>query len=398
MRTRAGVDAEQVTAFRVAAHHLHERMPGGSLPAAAGACGLQDSPPGSALLALNARVRDVEPDTLVDAVTDRSMFHTWAMRGSPFFVPTADLAVFTTGVLPDGEQARRRFVLGVEQALDELDMSLDEAVDRTRSVVRTVLSDRRLAINELGTELARAIAEDLPGGTRRRWEAEGPYATGQPLGEAVVHFCLRILCLERVVCFTHRDGRQLPFVLTEEWLTSRPAEVDADLARAEITRRYLRCYGPSTRADLAAWLGLASGDAQPWWASVEDELSEVVVDGRTRRLLTADLDALASPPAASGVRILPPRDPLLALRDRETLVPDRTLHRRIWRTVGEPGTVLVDGRLVATWRPRKSGRTLSLTVEPFVTLSAAARDDIEAEAEAVAALRGATSAEVHVRS
>lgn len=398
MAKRTEIDTEQVTAFRIAAHHLHERMPGGSAPEAAGACGLQDSPPGSALLALNARVQDVEPGTLADAVENRSMFHTWAMRGSPFFFPTADLAVFTTGVLPDDEKARRRFVLGVEQALDQLGMSLDEAVDRTRSVVRTVLSNRRFAINELGAELARAIAEDLPVGTRRLWETDGPYAKGQPLGEAVVHFCLRILSLERVVCFTHRDGKQLPFVLTEEWLREQPAHTDADVARAEITRRYLRCYGPSTRADLAAWLGLASGDAQPWWALVEDELSEILVDGRTRWLLTEDVEALTAPPAASGVRILPPRDPLLQLRDRETLVPDTTLHRRIWRTVGEPGAVLVDGRLVATWRPRKSGATLSLTVEPFVTLTAAVRSDIETEADAVAILRRATSAEVHVMS
>lgn len=39
-----------------------------------------------------------------------SLFHTWAMRGAPFFFPTADLAVFTTGVLPSGEFARRRFI------------------------------------------------------------------------------------------------------------------------------------------------------------------------------------------------------------------------------------------------------------------------------------------------
>lgn len=398
MTKRTEIDTEQVTAFRIAAHHLHERMPGGSAPEAAGACGLQDSPPGSALLALNARVRDVEPDTLADAVENRSMFHTWAMRGAPFFFPTADLAVFTTGVLPDDERARRRFILGVEQALDQLGMSLDDAVDHTRSAVRTGLSNRRLAITELGAELARAIAEDLPVGTRRLWETEGPYAKGQPLGEAVVHFCLRILSLERVVCFTHRDGKQLPFVLTEEWLGEQPAPADAEVARAEITRRYLRCYGPSTRADLAAWLGFASGDAQPWWALIEDELSEIVVDGRTRWLLTEDVDALLAPPAASGVRILPPRDPLLQLRDRGTLVPDTTLHRRIWGTVGEPGAVLVDGRLVATWRPRKSGRRLSLTVEPFGTLTAAARRDIETEADAVATLRRAASVEVHVMS
>ena len=394
--TATGVDTEQVMAFRIAAHHLHERMREGSVPAAAGACGLQDTPPGSALLALNARVRGVRPETLVDAVEDRSLFHTWAMRGSPFFFPTADLAVFTAGVLPEAEKARLHLILGVEQALEQLDMGLDEAVERIRAALRDVLAGRQLAINELGAELARAIAGDLSAATRRRWEAEGPYAKGQPWGEAVVHFGLRILCLQRSVCFAHRDGKQLPFVRTDEWLGDPPARADPALARAEITRRYLRCYGPSTRAELAAWLGIGPGDAQPWWASVEDELGEVVLEGRSRWLLAADLDALSSPPAASGVRILPPRDPLLQLRDRETLVPDKGLRRQIWKTVGDPGTVLVDGRLAATWRPRKRGRTLQLSVQPFCPLPAAAREQIEAEAQAVAELRGATTVEVDI--
>lgn len=394
MTTR--VDAERVTAYRVAAHHLHERLPADAAVDAAGACGLQDSPPGSGLLALHARVDDVGPGTLADAVEDRSVIHAWSMRGSPYYFPTSDHAVFTTGVLPVGDKAGRRFVLGVDQALDRLGMTLDDVVGRTRSAVRVVLDGRRLAIDELGRELARRIAGDLPDGTRREWEEEGPYARGQPLGEGVVHFCLRILSLERVVCFAHRSGTTLPFVLTEQWLGAAPPDVDADAARAEITRRHLHCYGPSTRAELAAWLGLASGDARSWWASVEDEIAAVVVDGRTRWLLAEDLDALLDPPPASGVRMLPPRDPLLQLRDRATLVPDTTLHRRIWRSVGDPGVVLADGRPVGTWRPRKKGRTLALTVEPFTTLTTAVRDGLEAEAGAVAVLRGADAAEVRV--
>ena len=49
------------------------------------------------------------------------------------------------------------------------------------------------------------------------------------------------------MCFPHRDGNKLPFVLTYEWLGGQPTEVDTDAARAQIGRRYLHCYGPSTR-------------------------------------------------------------------------------------------------------------------------------------------------------
>jgi hypothetical protein len=86
--------------------------------------------------------------------------------------------------------------------------------------------------------------------------------------------------------------------------------------------------------------------------------------------------------------------PYLALRDRDTLLPDRALRRRVWRPIGSPGVVLVDGRVVGIWRPRKQGQRLALTVEPFVRLPRPTRDAIQAEAEHAAPYRGATTAEV----
>ncbi|MDD7968424.1 winged helix DNA-binding domain-containing protein [Actinomycetospora lemnae] len=383
-----GVD--QVMAYRLGAHHLHRRLDAGGVLTAAGACGLQDSPPGSAAIALHARVADVGPGTIPAAVEDRSLFHTWAMRGAPFFFPTADLAVFTTGVRPPDEAARRRFVVGVEDALERLGMGLDEATEHLRSRIDQVLRDRGLGITALGAELAAAIADDLAVETRRTWEAEGPYAPGQSWGEAVVHFCLRLLALERVVCFAHREGSTLPFVLVEQWLDAAPAPLDAAVARGAVARRYLRCYGPSTRAEMAGWLGIAARDAGPWWSEIEDELCEVRVDGRSRWLLGEDLDRLCSPPQVTGVRLLPPRDPLLQLRDRASLAP-RVLHRLLWRSTGAPGVVLLDGRLVATWCARTKGARLVVSVEPFAPLHATTRSGVEAEVASIAPLRGCAS-------
>jgi hypothetical protein len=62
--------------------------------------------------------------------------------------------------------------------------------------------------------------------------------------------------------------------------------------------------------------------------------------------------------------------------------------------VGGPGAVLVDGRLVATWRPRKKGKKLTVTVEPFASLTKATRADVAAEVASIATLRGCSSSEV----
>ena len=387
------VSKGEVIAFRLGASGLLERAAASELPDVAGRCGIQNSPPGSALLALHARVQGMTQELLDAAfVEEKSLIQMWCMRGAPYFIPTADAAVFTTGVLPPTEESMRHFLLGVGPDVDRLGMSLTEAVELTSAEIRDVLSGRRLAINELGVELAERIAGVLSGKQRDLWNEEGPHAKGQPLGEAVVHFCIRILTLQGVVCFAPREGNKAPFILTDEWLGRPIPRVDPDMARAELLRRYLHCYGPSTRAAFASWLGVRSGDVDPWWSLVEDELTQVDYGGRAW-MLDADVDTLRAEAIPEGVRLLPPRDPYAQLRDRETIV-EKKYHRDVWRTSGDPGTVLANGEIAGTWRPQKKGRKLTIAVKTFEDLVERHLVAVRAEAEQIAVLRGATSVTV----
>ncbi|WP_263407238.1 winged helix DNA-binding domain-containing protein [Nocardia colli] len=315
------------------------------------------------------------------------------MRGSPFYFPTVDAPVFTTGVLPATETARLHLILGVEHALNELGLSLDEAVNRTADEIEAVLSGRQLAINELGKELAERMARKLSLTQRKIWQAVGSYGTNVPLGEGVAHFCIRMLTLRGIVCLAPRSANKAPFVLLGDWLGRPLPQVDPDSARAMLLRRYLHCYGPSTRKDFAAWLGVFAGDVDPWWTTLADELTPVEYDGNSAWLCTEDLDALRSARETHGVRLLPPRDPYTQMRDREIIV-DKRFHREVWKTVGEPGTVLADGQVAGIWRPRTSGRKLVLTVTPFRPLNAGLRRQVREEADQVAELRGATAVRV----
>ena len=162
------VSRSDVIAFRLNAHHLIERLDESGLLDAAGRCGIQNSPPGSALLALNARVRNITQEQVREAVAEeKSLLQTWCMRGSPFYFPAADAPVFTTGVLPPTEEAMLHFIVGVEQTLGKLGISLTEAVELTGAEIHDVLSGRQLAINELGTEIAERITRELPKKTTR---------------------------------------------------------------------------------------------------------------------------------------------------------------------------------------------------------------------------------------
>ena len=112
-------DYEQVCFFRMEGHNLSRKLPPGSLLEAAGACGIQNTPPGSAALALHARVARVTPGEIDHALAeDKSLLETWSLRAAPTVFPTRDRAVFTQGVLPDDEAALRAFIRGAIPALD----------------------------------------------------------------------------------------------------------------------------------------------------------------------------------------------------------------------------------------------------------------------------------------
>ncbi|MFE6996199.1 winged helix DNA-binding domain-containing protein [Microbacterium sp. NPDC057659] len=386
-------ERDEIVAFRLSAHHLTERLDEHGLLAAA-ACGVQNSPPGSALLALNARVRSVTPQSLDAAVDDRSMLQTWAMRGAPFFFPTVDAAIFTAGVLPMTEAALRRFILGIGPSVDDLGITVTEAVDLVGGHLGEALTGRRLAVDDLGAELARLVVPDLTPAQREVRMREGPHADGQPVGEAVAHFCLRVLMLRGRVCFAPRDGDRAPFVLVEEWLGHPLPAADPQRVRGELLRRYLHCYGPSTRADFAGWIGVRAGDVAPWWELLEGELVEVDT-GRRAWMLATDVHALRTAALPEGVRLLPPRDPYTQARDRGILV-DPAHQREVWKTVGDPGALLVDGEIAGVWRPRKKGRMLTITVSPFAALTDRMQRLLQAEAEQVALLRGAATVDVIV--
>jgi hypothetical protein len=153
-------------------------------------------------------------------------------------------------------------------------------------------------------------------------------------------------------------------------------------AATDAVRRFLRFYGPARVTDFGDWAGLAKPHARRVWASVAAEVTEV--EGGS--LLSDDVAEYESPPAASGVRLIPPGDPYLQKPNRRLLAPDDELRKRLFRPVGSPGAVLKDGRLVGLWRARAKGKKVEVSVEKIGRL---ARGPIEDEARRVAALRGA---------
>jgi hypothetical protein len=360
------VTRRQALAFRISRHHLAERL-GPGLVQDAAVVGLQDTPPGTATLALGARA-DVTPNALDELVLVPSI------RGAPLAVAERDLAVFTAGLRPPDEKAARALIGNAWKSLDGI--AAMDALERVSEAVYDSLSDGPLPRDDFH----QALRERLP--AELLWWCKGCQSDH-------VHPSLwRATGVNGVLAIVGREGRSAVFGLPPK----PPAATDPG---AQLARRFLRAYSPTRPKLFAGWAGLAASHAGALWERA-GELIAVDLDGTRAWAPAQDGEALVGGAEIHGVRLLPNLDPLGAARDRELLVPDSALRKRIWKALGGPGTVLVAGEVAGLWRATKKGKKLVVTVEPLDKLAAAAKGDLAAEAERIASYRGAESGDLQI--
>ena len=116
-----------------------------------------------------------------------------------------------------------------------------------------------------------------------------------------------------------------------------------------------------------------------------------------RFVLADDLHALTeAAPAGSPrtVRLVGPYDPYIQLRDRELLTADEGRRKDLWPVLGRPGAIVADAEVIGTWRPRMSGRKLTVRIDPWGPLQPQDRALVEAQAERLAVHRGSALVEI----
>jgi hypothetical protein len=384
--TIAGVDVahrDQILAFRLASHNLTRRLGARSMVKAAAPCGIQETPLGSAALAFLARVEGLSPAALERAlVKDRTLVTPWSVRGAPYVVPASDLEVFSVGALPFDTTSFKQMLGGWADALEKAGVDPLDVLDRMVDAARNLLDGRTLNVNDLRDRIYAAVPSlatvKRPAGAH----ADMPEPLFRAVGTA------------GVACIVAGRGTDAELARTDQWLRSAPLEPDRTSARAELARRFLRCYGPATAQQFTEWTQRSLGDARDAFSLIEEELVEVAVDRKPAWLLRCDQKPFSSPPEPDSARLLPVQDPFLQQRDRPTLLPEETARRKLWQPVRGPGGVLVDGEIVGTWRARTKRSLLEVTVEPFGRLSQSTREAIEAEAERLAPFRDREAVEV----
>jgi winged helix DNA-binding protein len=338
---------------------LLERRPGMTpLEAVAHLVGLQAQVPHDPYTALWSRLDGFRPDELSQLLADRDVVRIPAMRATIHLLTADDCLALRPVVQPvlDRELASRR---DLAPALDGVDLGPVLAFAHER-LTATPLSTRKLR---------EALAEAFPDHD----------------ATALAYACR---CRLPLVQVPPRGlwGRGAAVTLTpaDTWLGRPLAEPGGDRATTGIDAmvlRYLAAFGPASTADVSTWCRLTG------MREVTDRLRPQLVtfrDERGRELLDLPDAPRPDPDTPAPTRFLPEYDNLLLSHDDRRRVVDRAWAAPLYDQdrLGW-GSVLHDGRVVATWRHRRDQATgdVDFTIKHRGPLAAAVRTGIAAEAE-----------------
>jgi hypothetical protein len=352
------VDRRQVMNFRLRAQQL-DRVQGTLGHTAVLDIGVQDTGPDGAGWALAVRGVDVP------ASAGNDLILLWTVRGAPHLYRRADVGEVAAAVEPFSDADAGKRIYDASKPLKAAGIGNLAALDEVAAHMRVIVTEPTVK-GDVSGRLADVMPEPY---LRFCRPCNATHLYEMPFRLAAVRAGLEL-----------RRGTSPPVLQRINAFTKAAAPGD----RCDLVRAYLRLLGPATPKHVADYLDAPARDVKAHWP---DDVIEVVVDGEARSLLAADEEALGSADA-TATRLLGPFDLFLQAKDRATLVADTAHAKELWPVLGRPGAILVDGELVGTWRPRKSGKAFTVAVQPWHKLPEVTRKAITEQAEHLAAYRG----------
>ncbi|SDK78757.1 Winged helix DNA-binding domain-containing protein [Glycomyces sambucus] len=350
------IDSRQVVRYRTRVQQL-DREDGTLADTAVLDLGAQETGPDGAMWALAVRGLDADEANLV---------WLWTLRGAPHAYRRSDLNAVAAAVAPwsDADAAKRIF--DASKPLKAAGIPILEALD-------TVAAEMRATVKApmVKGDVSGRLHETLPEPYQRFCRScDAVHLYEMPFRLAAVRAGLELE--------PHTSPPVLKPAKGFEAGTTFPDRLDP-------VRAYLHLCGPATVKEVAEYVDSPVKEVKAHWP---EDAVEIEVAGEPRWILAGDEAALREADA-EAVRLVGPYDLLLQSRDRRLLVDDPAKAKALWPVLGRPGALLAGGRIAGLWRPRKSGKRFTVLLEPWGRLTAAERTSVEAEAERLAAFRGA---------
>ena len=389
-QTARAIRGDQVAAFRVARHHLGAAGSKGTRPADSGG---------------STRTRRTDP-TLVDVCRDIGGVQAQVMSAAEQQLWTrrqrSTRAEIQAALWEERALVKTTCMRRTLHLLTAEDFPLYMTALRSSSMETMYSHLARLGAGpKHATTMIAAVMEALADGPKTQREliahAKGAAAPSMRKWLQYSWSALRPAIIEALIVYGPPRGNEVTFVRADQWL-ARPRRIDDEDARRELVRRFLSAFGPATVLDFMKWSGIRAAEARRTWASLEDELATVSIDGVSQSVLRRDLAALIDHASDGSLRLLPNFDPFLLAHATKDHLVERRHYKRVYRNQGWiTPVVLVDGRVAGIWSLEMRGKAVAVDVQMFAPFNRATRAGIEREAAALAAFLGA-KCDVKVRA
>jgi len=304
--------------------------------------GLQGQYAPSMYIGLWSRVEDLERDAVTRGLERRSIVQGTLMRATIHLVSKRDYWPFAAGI----RKGQREWWPRVHgRGTDTRELEAD----------------------------ARKVRRAMRGGTMRGAELDAL------LGKRLNMRCGLALDLVRAPPSGTWERRRADLYGARRGV-GRAREVSPEEGIDHLVRRYLGGFGPAPATDIADWAGLNVTAIRP---VLERLTLRRFRDEKGKEFLDLPRAPLPDPDTPAPVRFLPVWDATLLAHARRTGILPEQYRARVFnvKTPHSVNTFLVDGQVAGTWRYEKD----RVNLEPFGRLSRAARKELNAEAERLAA-------------
>ena len=294
--------------------------------------GLQAQAPNPPYVGLWSRIEGFERAALERALAQRRVVRLALMRSTLHLVSARDALAWRPLLSVVGER-------GLQASRGKLLQGLD--LREVAAHAATLLAERPLNAAQLG----QALAERWPGR-----EAEALAALAR------VHLPLAQL----PPAGRWNEFRSAPLGVLTDWLR-RP--LDEMATTDALILRYLSAFGPASPKDAQVWSGLTG--LAPVFEHLRSKL-KTFHDDKGRELFDLPRAPRPAPDTPAPLRFLPEWDNLLLSHDDRTRVMNSAHRPRVFSVNGiVRATVLLDGRVHATWKVDTGVTTAVLRVRPL---------------------------------
>ena len=347
--------------------------------------GIQDTGPDGAAWAL--AVRGVSTgDEAGPAIDEDEWAMAWTLRGAPHLYRRGDLAEVGVATAPFSEADAAKRIFDASKPLRDAGIPILDALATVARHQRDLTPDPTVK-GDVSSGLTPRLD---PPFLRHCRPCDTTHVYEQPFRLSALQAGLELVPGTSPPVLRRAPGMD-PLLYQQPGTEADP--------RFDVIRNHLRFYGPARQKDIAQAIESPVKEVSAHWPTDTVEVTITGLDdgARTATVLDADLEELTSADTteneAAAVRLLGPYDPYLQLRDREVLVPDEAHRKDLWRVLGRPGAVVSeDGEVVATWRPKSSGKKLTVRVDWWARPTKARRNALDEAAALLADHRGVTLA------